>query len=170
MGSLYLYYVIGLMIILPIISILVEINISKNNFNVGDIIAMISKWFIFWGIGLRSLTGGLSQSINPGFTASLLQVKESSFVVIRELGFANISMGLIAVISLFAPQWRKAAAFCGGLFLGIAGVLHISRIPEGINSKETIAMISDLFIFLIMTVYMLHSLKFKQKKVLSSKL
>jgi hypothetical protein len=150
---LYLYYVIAVMMVLPIASILLELRLAGES---RDIWETVGKWFIFWALGVRALTAGISQSLNPGFTASLLQVPESSFVVIQELGFASICMGLTGVISLFAPAWRRPAGFCYGLFLGIAGVLHITRIPEGINAREAIAMVSDLAAFAVVAAYLLH--------------
>lgn len=163
MYDFYLYYVIVVMFLFPVISIIVEIRFFKNRISNYNIFEIIAKWFIFWGIGMRSITGGLSQSFNPAFTASLLQVPDSSFVAIKEIGFANISIGLTALISLFLPSWRKTAGFCGGFYLGTAGFLHVSRIAAGINMKETIAMVSDLFIFSIVVIYLIYS--FKSKKV-----
>ncbi|WP_105615623.1 DUF6790 family protein [Vallitalea okinawensis] len=159
MWSLYLYYIVGVMFILPVSSILIEVFSKKKTYNSGEIILIVIKWFVFWGIGLRCLTVGLSQSINPKFTASILQVSEESYVVIRELGFANICLGIVGIASLYFSEWRKAAACSGGIYLGIAGLLHISRISEGINLKEAIAMISDLFILSIVIFYMLYSLR-----------
>ena len=156
MEHLYLFYVIAVMMVFPVASILVELFVTEKSHDTWE---TIGKWFIFWAIGVRALTAGISQSLNPGFTASLLQVDESSFVVIRELGFANTCMGLTGVISLFVPAWRNPAGFCVGLFLGIAGVLHITRIAEGINARETIAMISDLGAFLVVAAYLLRQVR-----------
>jgi hypothetical protein len=150
---LYLYYVIAVMLVLPVACIVLERSRTEK---AGELWETIGKWFVFWALGVRCLTAGISQSLHPGFTASLLQVPESSFVVIRELGFANTCMGLTGVISLFASGWRRPAGFCAGLFLGIAGILHITRIPEGINTREAIAMVSDLAAFFVVGAYLLH--------------
>ena len=164
MYDFYLYYVIGVMFLLPVISIIIEIRWTKSRSKNYKLIEIMAKWFIFWGIGMRTITGGLSQTLNPAFTAELLQVPDSSFVAIVEIGMANISIGLTALISLVVSSWRKAAGFCGGVFLGMAGFLHVSRIPEGINLKETIAMISDLYIFLIVIIYLIYSMKNRRVK------
>ena len=147
------------MFVFPLISILIERAYNKKREFSQPVIETSAKWFIFWGVGIRLLTTGLSQTLNPAFTASILDIPDTCFVAIKEIGFANISMGLLAVISLFVPSWRKAGGFCGGLYLGIAGLLHVSRIPEGINQKETIAMVSDLFIFVIVAFYLMYSLR-----------
>jgi hypothetical protein len=155
----YLLYIIAVMFVCPIISIWVEKLLAKRESSFQVLIELIAKWFIFWAVGIRLLTAGFSQAVNPAFTGSILDVPEACFVAIKEIGFANISMGLIALMSLFLPTWRKAGGLCGGLYLGIAGFLHVSRIAEGINVKETIAMVSDLFIFSIVVFYLLSSIR-----------
>jgi hypothetical protein len=114
---------------------------------------LIGKWFIFWGIGVRLFTAGLKQVINPAFTAaSIFHLKEKeSQVVVRELGYANICLGIIGIVSLFIPHWRIVAACSGGLFFGIAGANHLIKKPAGIN--ELIAMVSDVFIALVVLLY-----------------
>mgnify|MGYP006989339736 CR=1 FL=1 len=47
-----------------------------------------------------------------------------------------------------------AAAFVGGLYFGIAGINHIIKKPAGLN--EWIAMVSDIFIFLVMVAYLIY--------------
>jgi hypothetical protein len=145
------------MFVFPLISILIERAYQKKRELSQPVIETAAKWFIFWGVGVRLLTVGLSQALNPAFTASILEISDTCFVAIRELGFTNISMGLLAVITVCVPSWRKAGGFCGGLYLGIAGFLHVGRLSEGINLKETIAMVSDLFIFVIVVIYLVYS-------------
>jgi hypothetical protein len=65
-------------------------------------------------------------------------------------------MGLLGIISLFKPIWSVPAAIAGGLYFGLAGFSHLSKRPETRN--EVIAMISDLFIFGLMSVYLLDTL------------
>jgi hypothetical protein len=52
---------------------------------------------------------------------------------------------------MYIPEWRTAAAFTGGLYMGIAGIQHIIKKPSTPN--EMVAMVSDIFIFLVMAVY-----------------
>jgi hypothetical protein len=66
-------------------------------------------------------------------------------------------MAAAGIISLLAPQWRMAAAFVGGLYLGIAGINHIIKKPVGFD--EWIAMVSDIFIFLVMIVCIIYYIK-----------
>ncbi|HVO74634.1 MAG TPA: DUF6790 family protein [Ignavibacteriaceae bacterium] len=152
-NRIYLYSAILLMFILPTISVLIDYRLSRNNPN---LFSLIGKWFVFWSVGCRLLIAGLRQTFQPEFTAeTIFHFKDKeSFVVIRELGFANICAGLTAIISLVIPQWRIVAAFSGGLFLGIAGLNHLIRNPDDPN--ERIPMISNLLIFLIMAVYLIN--------------
>ena len=152
--NLYLYSVLLFMLIFPIISILLNIVLTHNS----DVLNIIGKWFVFWGIGMRLLTAGIKQVITPSFTVKQVmnvEDNESNFFV-RELGHSNISIGLAGVISLLITQWCIPVAFIGGLFLGIAGIQHVIKKPSGVN--ESVAMYSDLFIFLIMTIYIIQAL------------
>ncbi len=154
MDNYYLYYIILVMLVLPVLSIFIDIYFFRNMKNRVELMA---KWFIFWGIGIRQLTAGVCQTLNPAFTAKMLQLTDSSFVAINEIGFANFSIGMTAVIALFLSSWRKPAGFCGGLYLGIAGVFHITRIAEGMHINEVYAMISDIFILIIIIIFLIHT-------------
>jgi hypothetical protein len=147
-SKLYLTSVLLFMLILPVISIIIDAGYKS-----GISIFYIGKWFVFWAIGIRLLTAGLRQVIKPEFTAKDILHIESieSHIIVRELGFANICFGLAGVVSLYIPEWRTAAAFTGGLYMGIAGIQHIIKKPSTPN--EMVAMVSDIFIFLVMAVY-----------------
>jgi len=146
----YFYMIILLMLVLPVISIVADNYYHREE----SLMLLIGKWFVFWAIGLRLLLAGLRQSIKPAFTAKEIFNLEGaeSFVIVRELGFANLCFGLIGLLSLLIPEWRSAAAFTGGLYMGIAGVYHIIKKPEGFN--EIVAMVSDIFIFLVLALYL----------------
>jgi hypothetical protein len=148
----YFFIVLFLTLLFPVISVLIEWMINRNQ---TISLGLIGKWFIFWSVGMRLFIAGLRQAISPSFTAETIfhiQGKESH-VIVRELGFANICFGLIGIISLFLPQWRIVSAFGSGVFFGIAGINHILKKPAGPN--EAIALFSDIFIFLCLLVYVL---------------
>jgi hypothetical protein len=154
-NKMYLIIVLAFMLFLPILSF--GIDYFRNDQE--PIIALLGKWFVFWAIGVRLLTAGIKQALDPAFTAEKIFhiTDKESFVIVKELGFANICFGLIGVISLFLPEWRIAAAFAGGLFLGLDGINHIIKKPESTN--ETIAMVSDLFIAVVMAIYIIYMYK-----------
>jgi hypothetical protein len=157
--KLYLFSTIVLMLVCPVVSIAIDFMAVHPDHN---LIFLTGKWFLFWAIGLRLLIAGFKQVVDPGFTLEKIfkiQNRESQ-IVIRELGFANICFGLLGLISLFFAQFRLSAAIGGGLYLGIAGIYHIIKKP--VSKNEVIAMVSDLFIFLIMIIFVLNDICLKQ--------
>jgi hypothetical protein len=148
--NLYLINVLATMLILPLLSTALEAAVMKIPFSV----ELTAKYFIGWAIGVRLLIAGLRQSTRPQFTAEqIFNIRDGgdSLPIIRELGFANICLGLLGVVSLFYREWRLAAAVTGGLYFGFAGLLHAFR--KAASRNELIAKISDLFIFGIALLY-----------------
>jgi hypothetical protein len=146
----YLVSILLFMVLLPILCIIIQW--SGQTAPPGWL--LIGKWFVFWPIGVRLFIAGLRQATKPAFTAREIfhLNNDDSFPIIKELGFANMSMGGIAILSLFFPSWRIPAAASGGLYFGLAGFLHLFKKRDSTN--ETIAMISDLYIFLLMALYL----------------
>jgi hypothetical protein len=96
--------------------------------------------------------------IQPQFTAEeIFDIHNpGSFASVRELGFANLSMGLLGICSLFRAGWIVPAALVGGLYYGLSGVGHIFQKRK--NAKEYVAMISDGFVFLGLLIFLLSTL------------
>jgi len=151
----YLFSTLLLMVILPIVFTMVELHLTIPN---KALVLILGKWLLFWGVGCRLFIAGIRQITKPSFTAqSIFNISgEECFVVIRELGMANICAGLTAIISLMVPQWQTAAAFMGGLYFGLAGVLHIARKHR--NANEIIPMLTDFYMLIAMAAYLLFSL------------
>ena len=146
----YLGSLLLLMLILPAVSVWVDYVPYPGT----PFMMLIGKWFVFWAVGVRLFSAGLRQAAKPLFTLrDIFHVQDpSGQVVVRELGFANICFGLLGILSLFIPGWRPAAAFTGGLYMGIAGVYHIIKKPETPN--EVVAMVSDIYILVVMAAYL----------------
>jgi hypothetical protein len=105
------------------------------------------------------LIAGAVQIANPFFTAAILKMDESSFTVIRELGFANTIFGVLGIISVAKMEFRLPAT-AGGFYMGLAGFIHVFTTGSNQHAmKEYVAMISDLWIFLVMLVYCAHQVK-----------
>lgn len=147
--SLYELSVIAFLLLIPIIGSIIEIFVLKSDLKTGG---LMLKWFVFSGVGLRLFTAGLKQAGNPGFTAKeIFKLNDdSSLPIVREIGLANISFGVIGLLSFFLPEFRLAAAVSGGLYFGLAGFAHLFRNEK--RKKEQLAMISDLFIFAVLLV------------------
>jgi hypothetical protein len=144
----YLAIVVLLMGVCPLVSIAVE-TVMKSG---ADPLFLVAKWFVFWPVGVRLLLAGLRQTANPSFTAkTIFDVQdEAALPIVRELGFGNLSIGLLGALSLLVPSWVVPAALVGGLFYGLAGVQHLRKRDR--NGVETIAMVSDLLLFLVLAV------------------
>ena len=139
-----MYYAVvaTFMFALPLLSIFVEAGTAHAA--VGALLAC--KWFVFWAMGWRLLLAGIRQVVQPAYTArEILGLQnEESHLLVRELGFANVAMGLLGVASLAQPGWRVGAALTGGVFYAFAGANHVLRAHR--NRLENVAMLSDLFV------------------------
>ena len=149
-GSMYFVMVTLMTVILPIASALAEWFIRPET----GLMMALGKWFAFWAAGIRLMTAGISQVLRPSFTASqILGIKDpSAEKIISELGFANVSMGLLGILSLPFPSWTPAAATTGGLYLLLAGVKHVMNAERG--AKENLAMATDLFVAMVLAIYL----------------
>ena len=146
----YLATVLLLMGILPIGSVLLE-RLAFGS--AVPLIFLAGKWFVFWGVGLRLVLAGLRQFFQPGFTArEIFDIKaDEALPLVRELGVANFATGVVAVLSLWVPAFVLPVAISAGIFYGVAGMRHVAAHARSRN--ETIAMVSDLFIFAVLLVY-----------------
>ncbi len=149
----FLLMSISLLCVLPLLSIAWEVIFEHESF-CG---MLIGKWFVFWTTGIRLFTAGISQSSNPAFTGRIFKMKtQESHIVIRELGFANISLGVMGILSVINDHWRILAAITGCLFFGLAGIQHLFKKPDSTNEK--IAMTGDLFVFIILFSYLMSTI------------
>jgi hypothetical protein len=139
----YIAMVLLLLLILPVSSLVIERYLFNGN---SALPLLAGKWFVFWGVGLRLAVAGVRQILNPKFTAeTILGIKSSeSWIVVRELGFANLAIGAVGLGSILARGWLTPAAVAGGVFYGLAGINHL--VSKNRNRLQNVAMVSDLFI------------------------
>lgn len=147
--GLYEISIIIFFVLLPIVGSGFEVFILA--LGVGTTGVMF-KWFVFSGVGLRLFTAGLKQVINPWFTAKEIfkAGDEKSFLIVREIGLANISMGLVGILSIYLSEFRFAAAMTGGLYFGLAGGLHLFNGKR--SNEELFPMITDFYIALVLLI------------------
>lgn len=149
----YVPMVIALMLVFPLISIVAQIVLTDHSaLGAASNLAVAAKWYVFWAVGVRLSLAGLRQIVQPRYTAeTILGLKGSdSLLVVRELGFANVSIGSIGIASQFAPAWVTAAGLAGALYYGLAGINHCFH--SGRNKLENVAMVSDLFAALVLAI------------------
>jgi hypothetical protein len=151
----YFVLIIFLLLVFPLAYVIMDAAFSAH---IASTIFLIGRWFAFWAVGVRLFIAGARQVIEPRFTAEeIFGIRDrASFAIVREVGFANLSMGVLGICSVFRVGWVVPAALVGGLYYGLAGAGHIFR--KGKNAKEYTAMISDLFVFLVLMVFVLNSL------------
>jgi hypothetical protein len=142
------------MFVLPIGSIIAEMALNPNS----NIIFIIGKWFVYWVIGIRLFTVGIRQIIQPKFTAKdILGLNGTeSWILVRELGFANTALGVVGILSIFFWEWIQPSALAGSIFLGLAGINHL--LTKNKNIHEKTAMISNIIISIVLLIYFVLSL------------
>jgi hypothetical protein len=150
----FVLVVVLLMFVLPLGCTAVELAQYGAHLS---ILLVLGKWSVFWGIGVRLFTAGMRQIIKPGLTSEgILGISgEKVWILVRELGAANVGIGLVAIVSLWKTAWQSPAALAGGLFLGFAGILHGANKHREI--EENLAMYSDLFVAAIVLVFFFKS-------------
>jgi hypothetical protein len=148
--AMYFVVVILLTVLLPIASAIAE----RMHFHSADSwIVLLGMWMVFWAGGIRLMLAGLQQSLRPRFTAARIFgiTSDDPLPIVQELGFANISMGLIAILSLPEKQMLLPAAIVTGLYYGLAGAKHVAN--GGRNAHRTVAMLTDIWIFAVIAAF-----------------
>lgn len=141
--------VVGLtMLVLPVASIMVDAGATHT-----PLLWLVGKWFVFWAVGVRLLLAGLRQYLQPGFTSrDILGIENADvYVLVRELGGANIASGAVGLASLALPSFVLPAAIAAAIFYVVAGVEHVRSAHRGRN--ETIAMVSDFFVAAVLAAF-----------------
>lgn len=137
----YLPMILALMVVLPVVSILIE-QISGG----GETLPfLVGKWFVFWIVGVRLLLAGVRQVTQPSYTVTkIFRIEDpQAEKLVTEIGFGNLAMGLVGVLTLLEPAWLVPAGITGGLYLGLAGVKHAMNANR--SGTENIAMMTDAF-------------------------
>lgn len=138
----YLPIILALTVILPLVTAIYIWIASPGS----GLLAAIGPAFVFWAGGVRLFLAGVKQSTDPAFTAKGIFGSDDrgALKAVRELGFANLGMGLVGLGSFLFPGWVVPAAIIGAVFLGLDGINH--AMTPGRTRNETIAMVTDLFV------------------------
>jgi hypothetical protein len=144
----YTIIVIALLFVLPLVSTLVELALTT-----GDVVSVAGKWLVFWAIGVRLVMAGVRQVSKPAFTAQTIfrLTDEAAFPIVREVGFGNLSMGALGLLSLAVPTWTVPAALVGGLYYLLAGLGHVANAHR--NAHEQTAMITDIIVAILLLAF-----------------
>jgi hypothetical protein len=150
----YFIIVILLLFVCPLVSVAIEafrLHVTLTSS------VLIGRWWTFWAVGVRLFLAGIRQVVQPRFTAKeIFEIHDpSALPIIREIGFAKLSMGTLGICSLFRSDWVIPAAIVGSLYYGFAGLGHLPQ--KNKNAKEYTAMVSDLFAAGILAWFVLKS-------------
>lgn len=147
----HLLLVFGSMFVLPLLSIAAEATTASGE----DPVFLVGKWFVFWAGGVRLLSAGVFQIVRPEFTAKgIFGIRDpKARKIVSELGYANVSIGLLCTITLAVPEWVLPGALVSGMFYALSGARHaFNRARRG---RETVAMATDLAMVPILGLYIL---------------
>ena len=108
----YVAVVFVTMLAAPLLSIALEYGSGS-----GPLVALVGKWFVFWTVGVRLGLAGARQIVQPGFTAKDIFniADEKALAIVRELGFANLALAIVGLVSLVEPTFVLPAAITAGI-------------------------------------------------------
>ncbi len=151
--SFYLFD-LSLKIVLPICSIIWEHLQHSTVINP----VLIAKWFIFWGMGIYFCIMGIAQMLRPAFAAKLLFLSKTPGFseLIIQLGIINISIGVLAILSLLDVHALKLAASVAIAYFGLSTLLSFFRKRD--IRFDTFRLITDLLLFSTSLLFLFFSL------------
>jgi hypothetical protein len=149
----YIAIVALTMFFLPAASVLIERAVHPE----APIIFLVGRWFVFWGVGVRLGLAEMRQFFQPGFTAKEIfhMQSDEALPIVRELGIANVATGLVGLLALRFSTFILPVSIAAGVFYGVAGVRHMA--DRGRSTNETIAMVSDMFLFFVLAFFVVGS-------------
>jgi hypothetical protein len=118
----------------------------------GNPLIVFGLWWAFWGVGTRLSVAGISQITNPARTTrDILEIEDAGGEqVVHELGFANLSMGLVGLVCPFIGGWAVLGAASGAVYLALAGLRHVAK--RGKSANELVATWTDVLVFVMVAV------------------
>ena len=151
----YFASVVLFLLVCPVASVAIEAGRLHESF---ASVALIGRWWTFWAVGVRLFVAGIRQVVQPRFTAEeIFGIRDANALpIVREIGFANLSMGTLGILSVVRSEWVIAAALVGGLYYGLAGFVHLPRKEK--NAKEYTAMVSDWLVACVLGWFVVRSL------------
>ena len=147
----YIAILVGCFFVFPVISIIVELAMRRRRSERPDTLFVIARWFTFWIVGVRLFVAGAMQALDPSFTAETIFATSDPAVLpfISELGYANLALGAIGIISVFRPGWVLPAATAGAIFLGLDGFRH-ALAGGSFTVDRTLAMVTDFIALVVL--------------------
>ena len=150
----YLAIVILTMFVLPVTSMGLE---HFHSHGAASWMMLAGKWFLFWGVGVRTSGAGIRQCLQPQFTArQIFRLKtDEALPIVREHGIGNFAVGAAGVMSLWVHGFIVPVALIAAIAYGAWGVLHVAS--KARNMNENIAMVSDIWLAAVLAAYLIHT-------------
>jgi len=115
-------------IAVPIIGALLHFFISKKARTKNRFIEVFLLWFLGFGIGIGSIFNGLFQVFSPEMVAQSVGWPNTPFL--REVGFANISYGILGLLSIKYRSFWAPTIIAYTVFMWGAAIGHIYSIQQ----------------------------------------
>jgi len=147
----YLLSLVMFLAVLPLASIGLDHFVFRSSL---PLFFLVGKWFAFWAVGIRLFLAGLRQLLQPRFTAEKIfgLTTDEPLPIVRELGIANFSMGILGILTLAKPAFLASIALLAAIFYGVAGLRHLTDPHK--NLLQNAAMLTDLFASLVLIAYL----------------
>jgi hypothetical protein len=145
----FMVWCVLLIVICPVLSALIESRFDHT----ASMGYTLFKWFVFWAVGIRLFYKGIRLASSPHFTSMNLSRwrNRDSYVLLLELGFANMSLGTMGILSVINDQWRLIAAISGGVYYGLADMIHLVKKPMG--QMDMVQLFYNLIVFVGLVLY-----------------
>ena len=85
-------------------------------------------WFLGFGIGVGSIFSGLAQILSPEMVAQSVGWPNTPFL--REVGFANISYGILGILSIKYRSFWVPTIIAYAVFMWGAAIGHLYCIKQ----------------------------------------
>lgn len=112
----------------PIIGALLHFFISKKARTKNRFIEVLLVWFLGFGIGIGSILSGLTQVISPEMIVQSVGWSNTPFL--REVGFANISYGILGLLSIKYRSFWAPTIIAYTVFMWGAAIGHIYNVQQ----------------------------------------
>jgi hypothetical protein len=148
--ALFTVWCIALIAVLPVTAALLEARADGTPLDW----PIYWKWFIFWSVGFRLFFKGVrlaSTQQATGLSLSSFRNRES-YLLLLELGFANMSLGAMGILSVINDQWRLIAAIAGAIYFGLSDLLRLLKKSAGCH--ERVALTYNLLAFAGLMAYL----------------
>lgn len=111
----------------PLVGAFIHFFIRKER-TINRLMEVLLLWFLGFGIGVGSIFSGLAQVLSPEMVAQSVGWPNTPFL--REVGFANISYGILGLISIKYRSFWTPTIIAYAVFMWGAAIGHIYNINQ----------------------------------------